>query len=54
MKLDMFCTGTFLNKTIKEEMPYSQNFTVYLTIYILLMVMKKSLTKQNKLITDSA
>jgi hypothetical protein len=48
MKVDMFCTGTFLNKTINEEMSYGQNATVYLTIYILLMVRMKLLTKQNK------
>ena len=30
----MFCTGIFLNKTIKEETPYSQSTTVDLTVYL--------------------
>jgi len=34
MKVYIFCTGTFLNKTIKQETAYSQNTTVYLTIYL--------------------
>jgi len=34
MKVDTFCASTFLNHTTKKETPYSQNTTVYLTMYL--------------------
>jgi hypothetical protein len=52
MKVDMFCTGTFLNQTIKKETPYSQNTILYLTMY--LADGGDEITHKTELITSSA